>query len=219
MGWFLRFLSSSVGQKFVSGLTGLFLISFLLVHLAGNFQLFKNDQGVAFNAYSEFMSSNPVIRTLEIGLVLGFVFHMFIGIKLYLKNKAARPVAYAVRDANANSSWTSRSMFLSGIIIIVFLIIHLKSFFVETRFLGEKDMYKLVVTAFQQPLYSGFYVVAMVLLGLHLNHGFQSSFQTFGLLGKKFSPLLKGLGLAFAIIVPLLYAIIPLYFLFNSGGK
>lgn len=219
MGWFLRFLSSSIGQKFVSGLTGLFLISFLLVHLAGNFQLFMNDNGVAFNAYSEFMSTNPIIRTLEIGLVLGFVFHMFIGTKLWLKNKAARPVAYAVRDANANSAWTSRSMFLSGLIIVVFLVIHLRSFFVETRFLGQHDMYKLVVEAFKQPIYSGFYVFAMALLGLHLNHGFQSSFQTFGLLGKKYSPVIKGLGLAFAIIVPLLYAVIPLYFLFGTGGK
>ncbi len=222
MGWLFRFLSSSIGQKFISGLTGLFLISFLLVHLAGNLQLLNSDVAAAkeaFNKYSDFMSTNPVIRILEIGLVLGFVLHIFYGMKLYFANKAARPVEYATRDANANSKWTSRSMFLSGSIILVFLIIHLLNFFVKARFEGEHDMYTLVVEAFKLPYYSIFYVVAMILLGLHLNHGFQSAFQTFGLLGKKYAPVIKGAGVAVAVIIPLLYAIIPLYFLLGIGGK
>jgi succinate dehydrogenase / fumarate reductase cytochrome b subunit len=223
MGWFYRFLSSSIGQKFVSGFTGLFLISFLIVHLIGNFQLLKSDPVLAaeaFNKYSEFMSTNMIIRTLEIGLVLGFLFHIIIGTLLYFKNKAARPVAYATRDANANSAWTSRSMFLSGSIVIVFLVIHLRSFLFEVRFLDNKEsMYDLVVKAFQSPLYSGFYVLAMILLGLHLNHGFQSAFQTFGLVGKKYSSAIKVVGFAFSILIPLLFAYMPLYFLFKLGGK
>ncbi len=222
MGWFLRFLSSSIGQKLVSGFTGLFLISFLIVHLAGNLQLLNPDTEAArtaFNKYSEFMSSNPLIRILEIGLVLGFVFHMFTGTKLWLQNKSARPVSYGTRNANANSKWTSRSMMLSGSIIVTFLIIHLINFFAKARFGGEHDMFKLVSETFKDPVYSAFYVLAMILLGLHLNHGFQSAFQTFGILGKKFEKLIKGLGLGIAVIIPLLYAIIPLYFLFGKGGN
>ncbi|MBK6680541.1 MAG: succinate dehydrogenase cytochrome b subunit [Ignavibacteriales bacterium] len=222
MGWLFRFLSSSIGQKFISGLTGLFLISFLLVHLAGNLQLLNSNVEAAktsFNAYSHFMSTNPIIRILEIGLVLGFALHIFYGLKLYFANKAARPVAYATRDANANSKWTSRSMFLSGSIILAFLILHLLNFFVKARFGGEEDMYTLVVEAFKLPYYSIFYVIAMILLGLHLNHGFQSAFQTFGLLGKKYASVIKGAGVAVAVIIPLLYAIIPLYFLLGIGGK
>lgn len=165
------------------------------------------------------MSSNPLIRILEIGLVLGFVFHMFTGTKLWLQNKSARPVSYGTRNANANSKWTSRSMMLSGSIIVTFLIIHLINFFAKARFGGDHDMFKLVSETFKDPVYSAFYVVAMILLGLHLNHGFQSAFQTFGILGKKFEKLIKGLGLVIAVIIPLLYAIIPLYFLFGKGGN
>lgn len=220
MSWFTKLITSTIGQKFISGLTGLFLISFLIVHLSGNFLLFKADEGAAFNTYSEFMSTNMLIRFMEIGLVVGFLLHIIVGIKLYFLNKSARPVNYAERNANANSSFFSRFMMGSGGIILIFLVLHVYTFAIRHRVLGvEGTMYDLVKTAFQDPIYTGFYIIAMFLLGFHLNHGFQSAFQTFGLEGKKYSPLIKFLSTAYAIIVPLLFATMPLYFYFNLGGN
>ncbi len=217
MGWFTKTFSSSIGKKLIMSLTGLFLCSFLIVHLAGNFALFRNDNGEAFNAYSEFMSTNPIIRILEIGLALGFLFHMIDGITLYFANKKARPVQYKMNAAGENSTFTSRSMALSGTLIIVFLIVHLRSFFFAHRIVGvEETMYDTVVRAFTNPIYSGFYIFAMILLGLHLNHGFQSAFQTLGLNHKKYTPLIKKLGLLFSILVPLGYASMPIYFLIKG---
>lgn len=219
MGSINKLLTSSVGQKLVSGLTGLFLISFLVVHLSGNFLLFKGDNGDAFNAYSHFMSTNILIRTLEIGLVIGFLLHIYIGLKLHFQNKASRPKNYDKVSWQDNTNVFAKTMFWSGILIFVFLVIHLRSFFVLHRFgdPGTETMFDSVKIAFQDPVYSGFYVFAMILLGFHLNHGFQSAFQTFGLTGFKFGKTVKVLGTLFAIIVPLLFATMPLYFLF--GGK
>ncbi|MCE1188385.1 MAG: succinate dehydrogenase cytochrome b subunit [Ignavibacteria bacterium] len=217
MGWFIRTFYSSIGKKLIMALTGLFLCSFLSVHLMGNFQLFKNDGGAAFNHYSEFMSTNPLIRILEIGMVIGFALHIFDGIRLWLLNRSARPVGYAKNDAAANSTFFSRTMIYSGGIVFVFLAVHLKSFFVEHRVLGsELTMYQSVVQAFHDPVYSLFYVAALVLLGFHLNHGFQSAFQTLGMNHKKYTPLIKFLGLMFSILIPLGYATMPLYFLLTK---
>lgn len=217
MGWFVRTFYSTIGKKLIMSLTGLFLCSFLLVHLTGNFQLFKNDGGEAFNHYSEFMSTNILIRILEIGLVVGFLLHIIDAIRLYILNKQARPIGYAKNQASANSTLTSRTMIYSGSLVLVFLVIHLRSFAIEHRVIGtDLTMYQSVVESFQQPVYAWFYVFAMVLLGLHLNHGFQSAFQTLGLNHKKYTPLIKTLGLLFSILVPLGYAIMPLYFLFTK---
>lgn len=219
MGSINKLLTSSVGQKLVSGLTGLFLISFLVVHLSGNFLLFKGDNGDAFNAYSHFMSTNILIRTLEIGLVIGFLLHIYIGIKLHFQNKASRPKNYDKVSWQENTNVFAKTMFWSGILIFVFLVIHLRSFVGLHRFgdPGDETMFQTVKYAFQHPVYSGFYVFSMILLGFHLNHGFQSAFQTFGLMGFKFGKTVKVLGTLFAIIVPLLFATMPLYFLL--GGK
>ncbi|KAB2909295.1 MAG: succinate dehydrogenase cytochrome b subunit [Ignavibacteriales bacterium] len=222
MGWFLRFLTSSVGQKFIQGFTGFFLISFLLVHLAGNLQLLNPNVEVAkesFNKYSEFMSTSMIIRILEIGLVLGFFFHILVGTVLYFRNRATRPIAYGDRRPSKNSSWSSRAMMLTGSLIFVFVVIHLINFFVKARFQGETDMYTLVKAAFTDPLLSSFYIFAMIILGFHLNHGFQSAFQTFGLLGKKYEKFIKGFGTTFAIVISLAFAIIPVFFLIGLGGK
>ncbi|MBI2417790.1 MAG: succinate dehydrogenase cytochrome b subunit [Ignavibacteriales bacterium] len=217
MGWFFRTFYSTIGKKLIMSLTGLFLCSFLLVHLTGNFQLFKDDGGEAFNHYSEFMSTNILIRILEIGLFLGFALHMTEAFWLYFLNKRARPVAYAKNQASENSTLISRTMIWSGSIVLVFLLVHLKSFFFDHRIIGsELTMYQGVVQAFQDPLYSWFYVLAMVLLGFHLNHGFQSAFQTLGLNHKKYTPLIKTVGLLFSILVPLGYITMPLYFLFTK---
>lgn len=228
MGWLSKTFTSSVGKKLIMAVTGLFLISFLIVHLSGNFLLLKNDNGAAFLQYSEFMKTNPVILVMEVVLFLGFIFHAFSGFRLALENKKARPVGYAVNRASENSSFFSRSMVWTGSIVFIFLVIHLKSFFIDHKVAGwlgathEETLFQAAVSAFQNPLYTGFYVVAMVILGFHLNHGFQSAFQTLGLNHKKYTPLIEKLGLIYSIVVPVLFAYVPIYFLLiykTTGGN
>jgi succinate dehydrogenase / fumarate reductase cytochrome b subunit len=223
MSWFSNALTSTIGRKVVMSLTGLFLVSFLVVHLSGNFLLFKSDGGAAFNLYSKFMSTNGLVRVLELGLVAGFVLHIFTAIVLTQRNKSARPVQYAYERADTNSSWFSRNMVPSGVIILVFLIIHLKSYWFEYKF-GEvgnimiegteyKDMYALVKASFEQEWYTAIYVIAFVLLGFHLNHGFQSAFQSLGLNHKKYTPAIKSVGTLVAIALSVGFSIIPIFFL------
>lgn len=218
MNWIGRMIASPLAKKWLMGLTGLFLVSFLLVHLSGNFSLFKNDQGAAFNAYSHFMTTNPLIKVMEIGLVLGFLLHMLQSLYLTIQNYSARPVRYKVPAGNDSSSWNSRNMGLTGSFILVFLLIHLNSYVVKYRITKETDnIYQTVVDSFQHGWggwYWLFYVVSMILLGLHLNHGFQSAFQTFGLNHKKYTPIINGFGWIYSVFVPLGFAIMPIYFRF-----
>ena len=211
--------SSSLGKKYLMAITGLFLCSFLIIHFLGNIALFTNP--VQFNEYTRFMSSNPIIRVMEIILVLGFLTHIIDAIILTRVNKKAQPVKYAVNKNK--SSWYSRNMGLTGTIILVFLILHLQSFWYEYKF-GEvlmtldsngneiKDMFTIVKTAFSEWWYSAIYILAMILLGSHLNHGFQSAFQSVGLRHKKYTPTIKMLGTGFSISITLGFISFPIYF-------
>lgn len=244
MGSISKAFSYSIGRKLIMGLTGLFLISFLPVHLAGNLLLFKG--ATAFNEYSEFMGHNPIIRTMEIVLFAGFLFHIVDGLWLALKNRKARPVRYAVNGGAKNAPLFSRIMPHTGIIVLVFLILHLVSFFVRARFgvdvpyegidptlydnawnaanaesiglhAGDSfSPYHKTVAVFSVAWYSIFYVVAMAVIGFHLLHGFQSAFQTLGIRHKKYTPLIKALGIGYAILIPAAFAAIPIYFLVNN---
>lgn len=215
MGWLAKTIFSSVGKKLIMGLTGLFLVTFLLVHLAGNFALLRSDGGAAFDAYSHFMSTNPLIRILEIGLVLGFLLHIIDGVMVWYGNKMARPQGYAVNHTQENSSFFSRTMIWSGALIFVFLVIHLMNFLVSHRLMGDgsESMYVAVKQVFEMEGYAAFYILSMVLLAFHLNHGFQSAFQTLGLNHKKYTPLIKAVGLIYSVLVPLGYAFLPAFFL------
>jgi succinate dehydrogenase / fumarate reductase cytochrome b subunit len=140
------------------------------------------------------------------------------GTLLWIKNKQSRPGKYEVNRPQDNSKLTSRTMFLTGSIVFIFLVIHLRNFWGPSRF-GEADqipMYALVKEALGNPVYGILYLVAMVLLGLHLHHGFQSAFQTFGIKGKRYEKLIELIGAIFWLIVPLGFASMPLYFLMNS---
>ncbi|MDH4069449.1 MAG: succinate dehydrogenase cytochrome b subunit [Ignavibacteria bacterium] len=213
---FTQFFRSTIGRKLLMGFTGLFLCSFLVVHFAGNLLLFRSDNGVAFNQYAEFMASNPAIRTMEIGLFLGLMVHIALGIRLWLANRRVRPEQYKVNAGSDTSSLASRVSFLSGSILFIFLVIHLRTFFVPSRFSSsEVSMYHLVQDAFASPLYSLFYLVALALLGYHLRHGFQSAFQTFGLRGKRYLPLIEMVGFIFWFLIPLGFAAMPLFFYFG----
>ena len=207
--------SYSVGKKLIMGLTGMFLILFLIVHCGINSLIFLNDGGETFNRAAEFMSHNWLIRTLEVGLFLGFILHIIQSLILTLENKKARKIGYAVSNANANSKWYSRSMGLLGTLILIFLILHLKHFWVVSRFTdhissGEETLYDEMKEVFANPIVVVIYVLAQISLAYHLMHGFQSAFQTLGLNHKKYTPIIKKIGTIYAIIIPLLFALMPI---------
>lgn len=226
MSWFTQALSSSIGKKVIMSLTGLFLITFLIVHVSGNMLLFKDDGGEAFNLYAEFMTTNPLIRLASIILYSGLVLHIIYSLILSINNKDARPVGYHKARSNENSSWKSRNMGILGTIVLIFLLIHLRAFWYEMKFgslptktyagVEVDDLYTIVVAAFSNWWYALFYVLAMVGLGFHLAHGFWSAFQTLGMNHRKYMPFIKKLSLLFAIIVPLLFASMPVYFFIKS---
>ncbi len=216
MSWFTNFAGSSIGKKLFMSLTGLFLVVFLLTHLAGNLLLFEGP--AAFNEYSKFMSTSPFIRILEVGLAAGFFIHILYAAILTWRNKSARPQGYAVKKAS-EASLSSRTMPLTGALVLVFLIVHLNSFTFKHRIREpeNQDFYRTVVEAFQYG-WDGYYwlayVIAMGILAFHLNHGFQSAFQTLGLNHKKYTPLIKRLGTLIALAIPAGFASIPVYFYF-----
>lgn len=224
--WLLKFLSSSIGRKLVMSLTGLFLILFLIVHLIGNLQLFKDDGGQAFNIYASFMTSNPLIKFIAYGNYFFILLHAFLGIYIAsynIKSKGQRP---AVSNPNTKISWASKNMAILGGIILAFLLMHMGDFWLKMK-LGQvemvsyaglegevKDLYTRVAISFSELWIVIVYLVGLLALSFHLNHGFQSAFQTLGLNHKKYTPFIKILGSLFSIIVPLAFAAMPIYFYF-----
>lgn len=224
MNWFTNFFSSTIGRKLVMALTGLFLILFLVVHLIGNLQLLKGDEGQSFNIYAQFMTSNPLIKIISYVNYAFILIHVIWSIILTSRNRAARGVqGYAV--TRNSSHWTSRNMGILGTFIFIFLVIHLRSFWYEMHWGGiptatyegteYKNLYAVVDTAYANIWFVVLYVVSMALLAFHLFHGFGSAFQTLGLNHIKYNPVIKFIGVAFAVIVPALFALIPLYMYFN----
>jgi succinate dehydrogenase / fumarate reductase cytochrome b subunit len=209
------FLTSSVGRKILMSLSGFFLLSFLIVHLYINLFLFKQDHGETFDVYAEFMATYPLLRPLEIVLFAGFLLHGFVGVWLWLANRSVRPEGYKVNRASDNSTVTSRITFWTGMVVAVFLVIHINTFFITSRFRGDgRTMYAIVADAFKQPWYVIFYLVALVFLGYHLKHGFQSAFQSLGLYVPRYQRLIDIIGILFWLVIPACFAAMPLYFLF-----
>lgn len=208
------FLKSSIGKKVIMGLTGLFLISFLIVHVGINALIFVNDSGETFNAGAHFMAHNIVIRILEVGLFAGLILHIIQSLILTLENKKARPVGYAKIDGAANSSWYSRSMGILGSLLLIFLVVHLANFWVPTKvavFANEEhNTFENLKVVFAEWYYVAIYMVGVIALLYHLLHGFQSAFQSLGLNHKKYTPAIKSIGVWFSIIVCLLFAAMPI---------
>ena len=216
-------LKRSVFKKVLAAFTGLFLCLFLVGHLAGNLQLLFPLMGhstaeaqTAFNEYALFMTTNPAVKIMSYITYFSILFHAVMGIYLARKNRQARPVGYGKNNVSANSMWSSRNMGLLGIVIMAFIVLHMSDFWFKMHFgpIGEDpngltDLYSLVITKFGQLWYVALYVVCMIAVALHLVHGFQSGFQSLGLNHPTYTPIIKKTGLAFAIIIPLLFAIIP----------
>ena len=229
MSWFSKFLTSSIGQKTVMALTGIFLILFLVVHLIGNLQLLKPDGGEAFNIYAYFMTHNPLIKTVSYLLYASILLHAIQGILLWQRNKEARGEnRYAVNHVRA-SERASRNMAWIGIIIFIFILLHLYQFWFQMHW-GNlvyveydtyphpvKDLYTLVAASYENMGFVLFYVISMAVVGYHLWHGFWSAFQTLGLNHRKYTPVIKWIGMGYAILVPLLFALIPVWMYFMNA--
>ncbi|MES2565618.1 MAG: succinate dehydrogenase cytochrome b subunit [Bacteroidota bacterium] len=212
------FLKSSIGKKVVMGLTGLFLISFLVVHCFINSLIFFNDGGLTFNIGAAFMAHNWLIRAGELILFAGLILHIIQALILTIENNKARPVGYAKFNGAANSSWYSRSMGLLGTLLLMFLIVHLIHFWVKSRFTGlpgedangNENLYAVMQETFKMLWVVILYVLSMISLSYHLLHGFQSAFQSLGLNHKTYTPLIKKTGVAFSILIPLIFALMPI---------
>ena len=259
MSNFSKAFSSSLGKKLIMSLTGLFLCSFLIIHLIGNLQLFKNDSGQAFNSYAYFMTHFLPIKIISYLLYASIIIHAVYALIITNKNKKARPVGYASYNGQANSPWTSRNMGILGTILLVFIVVHMSNFWAQyhwgglpytmyemdlenpeamrvtelpitgtdlvhsdyvdaqngTKVLIAKDLYKVVHASFQQWWYVALYVLSMAALAFHLIHGFRSAFQTLGWDHKRYVPLIRFLGVwIFGVIIPVLFAAMPLFFFF-----
>lgn len=214
MGVFSFLLKSSIGKKIIMGLTGLFLIVFLVVHCGVNALIFMNDGGVLFNEAAEFMATNILIRTMEIVLFLGILVHIFQGLYLVFENKKARPVQYSMTNGKANSKWYSRSMGLLGTLLLIFLIIHLRHFWYVSRLTDElninETLFDEMKEVFTIPWVIAVYLLGMISLSYHLMHGFQSAFQTMGWNHKKYTPIIKAIGFWYSIIIPLIFSLMPI---------
>jgi succinate dehydrogenase / fumarate reductase cytochrome b subunit len=215
--------SSSVGKKLVMSLAGLFLIVYLLIHLAINLLILR-DSPEYFNKAAHFMGSNPVIRFMEIFLFGGFLLHMIYGVIVSLQNWLARPVGYKVSN-NSQSSFFSKYMLHTAVVITIFLVLHLFDFYVKAKILGKvddviyngksyHDLTTLVIARFKIWWVDAFYIIALLGLGFHLHHGFQSAFQTLGINHPVYSPVIKSIGLIYTIVITLGFISIPVFVFF-----
>jgi succinate dehydrogenase / fumarate reductase cytochrome b subunit len=220
MNWLVKLFSSSLGKKMLMSLTGIFLLAFLLVHLAGNLQLLKPDGGKAFNEYAHFMGTNPLIQIVSKVNFIIIIFHIVWAVILSISNRKARgPVAYKKKDSSA-TPWSSRNMVVLGLVMLAFIVIHLRHFWAETHY-GNMDtvqydgkmipnLYALVAYWFSKTWYVSFYVFTMIAASFHLWHGIPSLFQTLGINHSKYNFGLMMVGKSMAILIPGIFALIPL---------
>ena len=216
---FLRF--SSITKKIWMAFLGLFLMIFLVVHLGINLCLLRDDGGAWFTAAAHFMGTNYIVKVFEIGLFGGFILHILLGIILQVQNWLARPVRYMVTN-KTETPFLSKYMIYTGGIVGVFLVLHFMNFyFIKLGWVsntnvsveGEPDFYIIARELFALPLYSFIYIVLFIVLGFHLNQAFQAAWQTLGLNHPQYNSCIKRFGTFYAIVVPLGFIIIPLYFL------
>ena len=220
MGWVVIFCKSSIGKKALMSCTGLFLCLFLIVHLSGNFSLYIGKD--AFNTYTDLLSHLPLIKVAEVIMVLVFAVHIFLAATLTIENRLARPQRYAMDVSAGARTFMSSYMFHTGAIVLIFLFIHIWTFKYgdwshDLALVGNPEnltLYDLVAARFGEAYYSIGYIAAMLVLGFHLNHAFQSAFQTLGLNHKKYTPFIKKLGTLYAAVIAIGFSSFPIYFLF-----
>lgn len=221
------FLSSTIGRKVIAAISGLALVGFIVVHLAGNLTLLLPDGGAAFNAYAHKLASlGPLLWVARAGLLIFFLAHVLLAIGVRLDEKRARPDGYALKASKGGPSkqtLSSRSMLVTGLVILLFIPFHVWMFtlnkgtphaMIEVHGTLVKDVYLAVVTAFKDPVKAWSYVAVMLLLGFHLRHGFWSAFQSLGVLRPKWTPALYTIAFVFAALMAVGFIALPVYMLY-----
>jgi succinate dehydrogenase / fumarate reductase cytochrome b subunit len=217
-----RFFSTSVGTKVLIALTGLGFAAFLLLHLAANLLVLVDYD--AYNAYSHKLVSNPLVYTAEAGLAALFLIHAYVAIANYLRNRRARPLGYEQQRWSGHTSrksLASTTMILSGIWLLAFMVLHLKTFKFGAWYPGPhgmRDLARLVIEKFAEPGYVLFYVVSMAVVGLHLRHGLSSAFQSLGVDHPRYLRWILRAGLVVAVLIGVGFAAIPVV-LYLHGGR
>lgn len=227
---FLDSLKSQVGRKILTGITGVGLIIFVIIHLIGNLTIFGDAQ--AFNIYTYTLESlGWILYTLEIGLAICFLLHAYIGISIWWNRRKSRPRGYSKYQGKQpnnqhkenHNDWASRSMVVTGVILLIFLVTHLMNFkFGDTATImvnghEMRDLKSLVIDTFQNPWYTFGYTFVMILLGIHLKHGFWSAFTSLTMKRKKYSAVIYTIGVIIAILLAVGFLFIPLYIYFTGG--
>jgi succinate dehydrogenase / fumarate reductase cytochrome b subunit len=208
MNWITGTLGSSIGKKLMMAITGLSFIGFLAAHLAGNLTIYGGKE--AFNSYAEHLHSlGPLLTVAELVLLTFFLVHVITGVILFLQNLNARPVRYAVNKTAGGRTFGSATMPYTGALLLVFIIFHLLNFsFVDKT---DTTIFNIVSSAFSSPLYVVIYILAMVVAAVHVSHGFWSAFQTVGANHSKYMPLIRTVGIAFAVVVGIGFGFLPIY--------
>jgi len=217
-----RLFSSSVGTKIIIGLSGLFLVLYLLIHVGGNLLIFFGPQ--VFNKYAYNMEvRNPTLPILEIVILVGFLLHIYKTVTMYLANRAARPVGYAKKERagyTSRKSLASSTMIFGGLWLIVFLVIHVKAFRFSPEIEwpeGGRDLYKQEMAVFTNPLMTAFYVVSMLVVGSHLWHGASSAIQSLGLTHPRWTPRVLVAGKILAVLIAGAFIVIAVWAYTRAG--
>lgn len=223
MSWFKQTWNSSIGRKFAMALSALFLIIFLLQHFLINFTSIISEK--TFNEISHFMGTNVLVQfALQPVLIFGVIFHFIMGFILEVKNRNARQVKYAMNKGEANSTWVSRNMIYSGLVVLFFMGLHFYDFWIpeiNVKYINVEPenatrYYEELVHKFADPVRVGIYALSFVFLALHLFHGFASAFQSAGVNHRKYSPLIKKLGTIYSIAIPAGFIFIAVFHYLNQ---
>ncbi|MBU1169075.1 MAG: succinate dehydrogenase cytochrome b subunit [Proteobacteria bacterium] len=208
MSWLVKTLSTSVGKKLVMAVTGLFFCCFLVVHLLGNLTLYKGME--TFNGYVDHLHAlGPLIRVAEVLMLVFALVHVTTGLMLTYQNYMSRPVKYQMNKSGGGRTLGSATMPYTGIVLIFFVIAHLLGFHFADH--ETQTVYDIVSHAFSDPVVVGYYVVAMLVVAVHVSHGFWSAFQSLGVNHEKYNPAIKALALVFSLVVGAGFGLIPVY--------
>jgi len=208
MSWLIQTFSASIGKKLLMAITGLGFFSFLCAHLAGNLTLYKG--GAAFNTYAQKLHSlGPILTIFEFGLLAFAIIHVTTGILLFVQNLKARSVPYKIDRAAGGRTLSSTLMPYTGFILLAFVIFHLITFsFVDK---GQRTIFEIVSGTFSSPIYMIIYVSVMIVLALHIRHGFWSAFQTIGANHPRYMPAIMALSIVFSLMFGFGFGLLPIY--------
>ena len=214
MNSFIRFLSSSIGRKYVMAVTGLSLTLFLLVHMAGNLTLYAGND--AFNEYADLLESNPLLPLAEAGLLVLFVVHILFAVLLTGRNKTSRSDKYQSSLGMGAKTVASTTMWITGPVLLVFLVIHIWDFLISKELLDEYDLAQMVVDRLRHPVGFVIYTASIGMVGLHMWHAFQSAFQTLGVAHPRYRSLIQNTGRLITALLVAGFGGIPFYLFFTG---